>query len=100
MRIFVLGDEEAVLGFSLTGVSGQVARTPPEVEDGLRQAVADRSIGILLITADAARLAREEVDRLRFAAAQPLILEVPSSQGISAEISIREFISRAIGVHL
>ncbi len=100
MRIFVLGDEEAVLGFSLTGVGGQVAGTPAEVQEGLRRAVADRDIGILLLTADAARMAREEVDRLRLAVAQPLILEIPSSQGLSTEISIREFISRAIGVHL
>jgi V/A-type H+-transporting ATPase subunit F len=100
MRLFVLGDEDAVLGFSLTGVSGTVAHTPAEVEDGLRQVLADESIGILLITADAADMVRQDVDRLKIAAELPLILEIPGPTGVAAEISIRSFISQAIGVHL
>jgi V/A-type H+/Na+-transporting ATPase subunit F len=100
MRLFVLGDEEAVLGFSLTGVRGRVAKTPEEVQDGLNQVLDDTSIGILLITADAANMIRSEVDRLKIAAELPLILEIPSSTGTFAEISIRHFISEAIGVSL
>jgi V/A-type H+-transporting ATPase subunit F len=100
MRLYVLGDEDAVLGFSLTGVSGKVVRTPGEVEDGLEQALADESIGILLITANAADMARQEVDRLKIAAELPLILEIPGRTGSPVEISIRSFISEAIGVRL
>jgi V/A-type H+-transporting ATPase subunit F len=100
MRLFALGDEEAVLGFSLTGISGQVAATPAEVQDGLRQVLADDSIGILIITSDAAEMAREEVDRLKITAELPLILEVPSSTGMAVEVSIHRFISEAIGVSL
>jgi V/A-type H+-transporting ATPase subunit F len=100
MRLFVLGDEEAVLGFSLTGLSGRVAQTPDDVDAGLDQVLDTPDIGILLITADAANMARERVDRLKIAAALPLILEIPSSQGVTAETSIRRFISEAIGVSL
>ena len=100
MRLFVLGDEQAVLGFSLAGVGGQAAATPDEVQAGLRQVLDDPDIGILLITADAARMARQEVDRLKLEAALPLILEIPDSEGVTAEFSIREFISQAIGVSL
>lgn len=100
MRLFVLGEEEAVLGFSLTGVRGMVAQTPEDVRRGLSQVLDDGSIGILLITADAADMDREDVDRLKIAAELPLILEIPSSRGVSSEISIRRFISEAIGVSL
>jgi V/A-type H+-transporting ATPase subunit F len=100
MRLFVLGDEEAVLGFSLTGVRGMVARTPAEIERGLNQVLDDATIGILLITVDVANMIRGEVDRLKIAAELPLILEIPSSKGVFAEISIRRFISEAIGVSL
>ena len=100
MRLFVLGEEEAVLGFSLTGVRGTVAETREDVERGLGQVLDDASVGVLLITADAADLMREDVDRLKIAAELPLILEIPSSKGVSSEISIRRFISEAIGVSL
>jgi V/A-type H+/Na+-transporting ATPase subunit F len=100
MRLFVLGDEDAVLGFSLVGVSGRAARTPDEVAQGLHDVLADDSIGILLITTDAANLVREEVDRLMIAAELPLILEIPSASGEATSISIRRFIGEAIGVRL
>jgi V/A-type H+-transporting ATPase subunit F len=100
MRLFVLGDEEAVLGFSLTGVRGRVARSPEEAKDGLDQVLDDSTVGILLITADAASMIRDQVDRLMIAAELPLVLEIPSSKGMAAEISIRRFISEAIGVRL
>ena len=100
MKLFVLGDEEAVLGFALVGVRGKMAQTPTEVEEGLREALSDEEIGILLITADAAQMAREEVDRLKITSVSPLILEVPSSRGLVRGPSIRDLIREAIGVSL
>ena len=100
MRLYVLGDEQAVLGFSLTGVRGTVARTPEEAQRGLNEVLDDSTIGILLVTADVASMIRNRVDRLMIAAELPLILEIPSSKGAFAEISIRRFISEAIGVSL
>jgi V/A-type H+-transporting ATPase subunit F len=100
VKLFVLGDEEAVLGFSLAGVSGQVAQTPAQVKEGLKKALSDREIGILLITANAAQLAREEVDRLKITSNSPLILEIPSSRGTIEGPSIRDLVRKAIGVGL
>ena len=100
MKLFVLGDEEAVLGFALAGVRGKVAQSPAEVEAGLKEALSDREIGILLITADAAQMAREEVDRLKVTSVSPLILEIPSSRGLVKGPSIRDLIREAIGVSL
>jgi V/A-type H+-transporting ATPase subunit F len=100
VKLFVLGDEEAVLGFSLAGVSGQVAQTPAQVKEGLNEALSDREIGILLITADAAQMVREEVDRLKITSNSPLILEIPSSRGTGEGPSIRDLVRQAIGVSL
>jgi len=100
MRLFVLGDEEAVLGFSLAGVRGKVAQSPAEVREGLKKALTDEGIGILLITADAAQMVREEVDKLKIASVSPLILEIPSSRGATEGLSIRELIREAIGISL
>jgi V/A-type H+-transporting ATPase subunit F len=100
VKLFVLGDEEAVLGFSLAGVSGQVAQTPAQVKEGLEKALNDSEIGILLITADAAQMVREEVDRLKITSNSPLILEIPSSRGTTEGPSIRDLVRQAIGVGL
>jgi V/A-type H+-transporting ATPase subunit F len=100
MRLLVLGEEEAVLGFSLAGIKGKVARFKEEVQRGLEEALQDPELGIVLITNDAANLIREEVDRLRLSTALPLILEIPGSKGPITKPTVRELVAQAVGVSL
>ena len=59
MRIFVLGNQDAVLGFSLVGVDGRIVGDADQTKAALDGALADRSIGLLLITSDVAEFARD-----------------------------------------
>ena len=53
------------LGFSLVGVEGRIARSAAELGVALTIAGGDKTIGLLLVTADVAALAREQVDALK-----------------------------------
>jgi len=54
MRYFVIGDEDAVLGFGLVGVQGQAASTPEEAQRAFGLALQDKEVGIVIITERAA----------------------------------------------
>ena len=56
MKVLVIGHPEAVLGFSLAGVSGRVATTAAEVNQALDEIQATRDVGIVLVTQDVAQL--------------------------------------------
>ena len=52
MKVLVIGHPEAVLGFSLAGVSGRVATNAAEVNQALDDVQASRDVGIVLVTHD------------------------------------------------
>ena len=49
MRIWVVGNEDATLGFSLVGVDGRAVHDAEELRLALDEALADASIGLLLV---------------------------------------------------
>ena len=50
MKYYVIGDEDTVLGFGMVGVRGTVVHDRVSAEEAFRQAIAERDIGILIIT--------------------------------------------------
>ena len=101
MRYFIIGDEDAVLGFSMVGVEGRVAVNSQEAENAFRSALNDRNIGIIIITERTAELIRPLVDRYIFSSTFPLILEIPDGKGpLAGKLSLREMINQAIGMKL
>lgn len=60
MKYFIIGDEDAVLGFSMAGVDGIIAENPQEVEAAFHQAVSDKENGIIIITQGRANMIREK----------------------------------------
>jgi V/A-type H+-transporting ATPase subunit F len=101
MRYFVIGDEDAVLGFGLVGVRGQAAATPEEAQRAFGLALEDKEVGILIITERAAELIRPQVDRYMFTQNFPLIVEVPDRLGpVAGRAGIREMVNQAIGIKL
>ena len=101
MRYYVIGDEDAVLGFGMAGVEGRVASTVAEAEAAFDAAVADPEIGILAVTERAAELIRPRVDRYLFSDAFPLIVEIPDRSGrMPGRPTLRETVNAAIGVQL
>ena len=101
MKVLVIGHPEAVLGFSLAGVGGRVARTAEEVNQALDEAQASKDVGIVLVTQDVAELIPARMERLKLRSTVPLVVEIPSQGGIpEGQESLGEIVLRAIGIRL
>ncbi len=101
MKYFIIGDEDAVLGFGMVGVQGRSARSPAEAQQAFQEALADPEVGVVIITERIAELIRQLVDDYVFTEEFPLIVEVPDRQGrIVGKASLREMVNRAIGIKL
>lgn len=101
MRYFIIGDEDAVLGFGLVGVYGQSASTPEQAQQAFSLALEDKEVGIVIITERVAELIRPLVDRYVFAQSFPLIVEIPDRLGpVTGRPGTREMVNQAIGIKL
>jgi V/A-type H+/Na+-transporting ATPase subunit F len=101
MKVLVIGNQQAVLGFSLVGVHGEVADTAAEVNQALDTALANRDVGIVLVTEDVARLIVARMDQLKLRSTVPLVVEIPGPEGVSPDQpSLSEVVRRAIGIKI
>ena len=101
MQITVIGHQDAVRGFALVGVRGTIATTTDTFNQALDDALNNEDIGIILITEDAAALARQRVDQLVANSTVPLVVEIPGPDGSHADRpSLREVIRRTTGVRI
>lgn len=100
MKIFVIGNQDFVLGFSLVGVDGQVAHDRSGLEQILQTAMANPKIGLILVSSDVAVHARERVDALKINSVSPLVVEVPGEGDDTSYPSLLDFVQRAVGVRL
>jgi V/A-type H+-transporting ATPase subunit F len=101
MKYYVIGGEDAVLGFGMVGVQGRTADTADEARAALQEALDDREVGIVIITEPAAALIRPLVDRYVFSRSFPLIVEIPDRDGpAEGRPGLRELVNQAIGINL
>jgi len=101
MKVLVIGHPEAVLGFSLAGVSGRVAGTADEVNQALDDAQASKDVGIVLVTQDVAQLIPARMEYLKLRSTVPLVVEIPAHSAASEEqASLGDIVLRAIGIKL
>lgn len=101
MKYYVIGDEDTVLGFGMVGVEGSTVTSKEGADAAFDGALADREIGILIITESAADTIREKVDTLLFSEQFPLIVEVPGRKGkIPDRPGLRQMVNEAIGIKL
>ncbi len=101
MKVLVIGHPEAVLGFSLVGVHGEVVTTAAEANQALDEALADSNVGIVLVTEDVARLITARMEQLKLHSTIPLVVEIPSPEGRKADQpSLADVVLQAIGIKL
>lgn len=101
MRILVIGNQDAVWGFALTGIRGKIVATREEVIAALNEALSEKDLGIVLITEDVAKLARQHVDHLMTRSIIPLIAEIPGPEGPDPNRPpLSEIIRQTIGVKI
>ena len=100
MSIFVIGDENTVLGFALVGVDGAVVESLEEARSTLDEALQSEGMQIVLITENWAAQMRKKVDQLKMEAVEPLVLEIPGPESAPSGPSLRELVRQAVGVGL
>jgi V/A-type H+-transporting ATPase subunit F len=99
MKIRVIGHPEAVQGFALVGIQGEVAATAEEANAAMDRVLAMDDIGIVLVTEDAAGLIQSRINDLKFQSEIPLVVEIPGPNPVSEkQDSLNEIIERAIGI--
>ncbi len=101
MRYFVIGSEDAVLGFQMVGVSGMVVKAPEAATEVFRQVLEEADIGVILLTEDVANMMRETVDEYIFSHKFPLICEIPGPAGRDpSRIALKDLAVKAMGINL
>lgn len=101
MKVMVIGNPEAVRGFSLVGVDGKIATNAEEVNHALDETLAAGDVGIILITMDMARLIEQRMDHLKLRSTIPLVVEIPGPEGVpEGQPSLGDVVLRAIGIRI
>lgn len=101
MKFFCIADGDTLRGFRLAGVDGRVVSTAEESRQAIEDALRMPDCGIVIITADAAEMAREMIDTVRLERDRPLIIEIPGPRGKPAESKgLRKFVQEAVGIRL
>ena len=98
MDIFVIGDENAILGFSLVGIEGRVVKSFPEAQQALDEALARSDLKILLITEDWAAQMQDRIDDLKMNNKQPLVMDIPGPGTQQQGETLRELVEKVIGI--
>lgn len=101
MKYYVIGDEDAVLGFGMVGVRGSQVSNEAEASGAFDAALGDKDTGIIIITEQAADFIRPRVDQYVFTRQFPLIVEIPGRTGRSPDKpGLRDMVNAAIGIKL
>ncbi len=99
MKIFLIGDETTVLGYSLAGVRGVVVNSAEEAADALKTASQDPDMGIVLITQRIAAEIQPLVDEAKLKTATPIVLEIPDRGGpVEDKEAALDLVQRLIGI--
>lgn len=99
--MLVIGSQDAVWGFALAGVKGQIVKTADELHAAIDTATTSGEVGIVLVTEDVASLARQRVNILIARSLNPLFLEIPGPEGPSPDRpSLSELVRQTIGIKI
>lgn len=102
MKLFLISDNiDTMTGLRLAGVEGKVVKGREETLDALGKAMADKDIGIVLITELLAELIPEVISDIKLNRSRPLIVEIPDRHGTRRPPDyILSRVNEAIGLKL
>ena len=102
MKMFLISDNiDTQTGMRLAGVDGVVVHEREDLRQALEKALADKEIGILLLTEKFGREFPEIVDDVKLNHRVPLIVEIPDRHGTGRKPDfITSYVNEAIGLKL
>jgi len=99
MKLFLIGDEFTVLGYSLVGILGIAVSSKEEAADALKQATQDPEVGVVLITQPVASEIQPQLDQVKLRMTTPIVLEIPDRKGpVEDRESALDIVRRLIGI--
>ena len=82
MKMYLISDNiDTMTGMRLAGIEGVVVHEKEELKAALQNALADKEIGILLLTEKFGREFPEIIDNVRLERRLPLLIEIPDRHG-------------------
>lgn len=102
MKMYLISDNvDTYTGMRLAGVKGAVVHERQELLEELNKAIADKEIGIILLTEKFGKEFPDIIDDVRLHRKQPLLVEIPDRHGTGrAPDFITSYVSEAIGLKL
>ena len=102
MKMYLISDNvDTYNGMRLAGVEGCVVHERQELKDALERSIADKEIGILLLTEKFGREFPDIVDDVKLNRKLPLIIEIPDRHGTGRKPDfITSYVNEAIGLKL
>lgn len=98
-KLFLIGDDETVLGFRFAGIRGHVAEDAPAAAELFRKAIQDGDVRIVVITERIAQLIRGEIDAFTQKRGFPFVVEIADAGGPSpTRKSPSDLVREAIGI--
>lgn len=102
MKMFLISDNlDTRIGMRLAGVDGVIVQGREEALDALKNAMADKDIGIILVTENLVELIPDVISDIKLNRARPLIVEIPDRHGTRRPPDyIMGKVNEAIGIKL
>ena len=102
MKMYLISDNiDTLCGMRLAGVEGAVVHERQELREEIGRVIADKEIGILLLTEKFGKEFPDIIDRIKLECKLPLIVEIPDRHGTGrAPDFITSYVNEAIGIKL
>jgi V/A-type H+-transporting ATPase subunit F len=98
-KLFLIGDEDTVLGFRFVGIRGHVPKGAPETRELFLKAVQDTDVSVVVLTERVAETIRPELKAFIEKRNFPFVVEIADSSGpMPTRKSPSEIITEAIGI--
>ena len=100
--MYLISDNiDTLTGMRLAGVEGVIVHKHDELKEALERTIADKEIGIILLTEKFGREFPEIIDDVKLHHKTPLIIEIPDRHGIGRRPDfITSYVNEAIGLKL
>lgn len=102
MRMYLISDNvDTYTGMRLAGVDGIVVHSVDVLKEQLNKVLADKTIGIVLITEKLSSEFPDIIDDIKLNRRLPLIVEIPDRHGTGRKPNfITSYVNEAIGLKL